>query len=184
MDEKQKFEQEQAKIVEIINDFFGADAAYYDVNPWDFATHLHNNGIGDTVSLALKVVDLQTQIEALREFMRGEWVDTALVEKALDIDFSVGVALFDFSRTVEWNLPPLNGQKITTKFKLKAPVLKVAKWVRYKASGRVLCSHCCARALRDEEGRAPDLRYPFKRSSWCPSCGAAMMREVEERDGR
>ena len=40
------------------------------------------------------------------------------------------------------------------------------------------------RALRDEEGRAPDLRYPFKRSSWCPSCGAAMLKEVEERDGR
>ena len=184
MDEKQKTEREQAKIAEIIRNFYDTDGAYYSPNPEDFAVYLHNNGMGDTVSLALEVVDLQKQIEALRELMRGEWVDTALVEKALDIDFSAGMALFDFSRTAEWNLPPLNGQKVTTKFKLKAPALKVGKWVRYKASGRTLCSHCCARALRDEEGRAPDLRYPFKRSSWCPSCGAAMMREVEERDGR
>lgn len=176
--------EEQERLVEIINDFFGADAAYYDVNPWDLAAHLHNNGVGDTVSLALRMVDLQKQVEALRELVRGEWVDTDLVEKALDIDFSIGMALFDFSRTAEWNPPPLNGQKVTTKFKIKAPILKVAKWVRYKDSGRTLCSRCCSRALRDEEGRAPDLHYPFKRSSWCPTCGAAMMREVEERDGR
>jgi hypothetical protein len=32
------------KLVDIINDFFGCDAAYYDVNPFDLATHLINKG--------------------------------------------------------------------------------------------------------------------------------------------
>lgn len=32
-------------LVEIINAFFGCDAAYYDVNPIDLATHLVENGV-------------------------------------------------------------------------------------------------------------------------------------------
>lgn len=33
------------KLVDIINDFFGCDAAYFNVNPFDLAIHLINNGI-------------------------------------------------------------------------------------------------------------------------------------------
>ena len=33
------------KLVEIINNFFGCDAAYFNVNPFDLATHLLNNGV-------------------------------------------------------------------------------------------------------------------------------------------
>lgn len=33
------------KLIDIINDFFGCDAAYYDVNPFDLATHLIKNGV-------------------------------------------------------------------------------------------------------------------------------------------
>lgn len=33
------------KLIDIINDFFGCDAAYYDVNPFDLATHLIENGV-------------------------------------------------------------------------------------------------------------------------------------------
>ena len=32
-------------LVEIINNFFGCDAAYYDVNPLDLATHLIESGV-------------------------------------------------------------------------------------------------------------------------------------------
>jgi hypothetical protein len=33
------------KLVDIINDFFGCDAAYFDVNPFDLATHLLSKGV-------------------------------------------------------------------------------------------------------------------------------------------
>ena len=36
---------EKQAIIEIINDFFGCDAAYFDVNPFDLATHLMTNGV-------------------------------------------------------------------------------------------------------------------------------------------
>ena len=42
------------KMVDIINDFFGCDAAYYDVDPWALANHLLSSGV------------------AVRE--KGEWV--------------------------------------------------------------------------------------------------------------
>ena len=32
-------------LIEIINEFFGCDAAYYDVNPYDLAHHLIANGV-------------------------------------------------------------------------------------------------------------------------------------------
>lgn len=35
---------EIVKLVEAINEFFGCDAAYYDVNPFDLATHLIAKG--------------------------------------------------------------------------------------------------------------------------------------------
>ena len=60
-----------------------------------------------------------TEVETLKKLIQGEWVDTELVCKALSIDFSTGMKMFDFSRTAEWNKPPLNGQKVTTKFRLK-----------------------------------------------------------------
>ena len=33
------------KLVAIINNFFGCDAAYFDVNPYDLAMHLIANGV-------------------------------------------------------------------------------------------------------------------------------------------
>jgi hypothetical protein len=33
------------KLIDIINNFFGCDAAYYDVNPFDLATHLKAHGV-------------------------------------------------------------------------------------------------------------------------------------------
>ena len=32
-------------LIEIINEFFGCDAAYYDVNPYDLARHLIDHGV-------------------------------------------------------------------------------------------------------------------------------------------
>ena len=55
----------------------------------------------------------------MKRLLDGEWVETQEVEAALGIDFSEGMKLFDFGRTAEWNPAPLNGQKITTMFRLK-----------------------------------------------------------------
>jgi hypothetical protein len=60
--------------------------------------------------------------DILKRLFEGEWVDCKDVEEALDIDFATGLKLFDFSRTAEWNPYPLNGQKITVKFRLKNTV--------------------------------------------------------------
>ena len=59
---------------------------------------------------------------ALKSLINGEWVDCKLVEEALDIDFATGLKMLNFSRTAEWNPAPMNGQKITTKFRLKNAV--------------------------------------------------------------
>lgn len=37
--------EQREKLIDIINDFFGCDAAYYDINPFDLATHLMTNGV-------------------------------------------------------------------------------------------------------------------------------------------
>lgn len=65
------------------------------------------------------IVELQEQLNAVRKLFKGEWVDTEIICKALDIDFSTGLRMFDFSRQAQWCKPPLNGQIVTTKFKRK-----------------------------------------------------------------
>lgn len=62
--------------------------------------------------------NLWMKADILTDFINGEWIDTENIQTALNIDFSTGMERFDFSRTAEWNPPPLNGQKITTKFRL------------------------------------------------------------------
>lgn len=59
------------------------------------------------------------QFNALKSLVNGEWVDCKLIEESMGIDFATGLKMFSFSRTAEWNPAPLNGQKITTKFRLK-----------------------------------------------------------------
>lgn len=56
---------EVEKLVEIINDFFGCDAAYFDVNPFDLATHLINKGV--------KLLDEPTIVEC-NKVKRGHWI--------------------------------------------------------------------------------------------------------------
>ena len=56
----------------------------------------------------------------LDKFLAGEWEDCQTVCKALHITFSEGLSLFEFNRTAEWNPAPLNGQKITTKFRIRS----------------------------------------------------------------
>ena len=69
---------------------------------------------------------VETSFKIMREhtltsLLNGEWVETEDIEEYLGISFSQGMKLFDFSRTAEWNPPPLNGQCITTKFRFKVP---------------------------------------------------------------
>lgn len=66
---------------------------------------------------------LLDHLEALKKFINGEWADTDIIQTILGIDFSTGLKMFDFNRTAEWNPAPLNGQKITTKFRLKTVLL-------------------------------------------------------------
>ena len=66
---------------------------------------------------------LLEHLEALKKFINGEWVDTDIIQTILGIDFSTGLKMFDFSRTAAWNPAPLNGQNITTKFRLKTVLL-------------------------------------------------------------
>lgn len=64
--------------------------------------------------------------DALIDFIRGNWVDTKLIQNLLNIDFSEGMKKFAFSRNAEWwsivgkteEERSRNGQKITTQFKL------------------------------------------------------------------
>ncbi len=70
------------------------------------------------------VLEMREQFKALVDFVKGEWVDTDIICKALNIDFITGIKMFDFSRTAEWNPPPLNGQTITTKFRIKREVVE------------------------------------------------------------
>lgn len=55
----------------------------------------------------------------LERFQNGEWCDANEVCELLGITFSEGLKMFDFSRTAEWNNPPLEGQKITCEFRIK-----------------------------------------------------------------
>lgn len=62
---------------------------------------------------------LQAKNDTLKSLVNGEWVDCDAVLIALGIDFATGLKMFDFSRTAEWNPYPLQGQRITTKFRMK-----------------------------------------------------------------
>lgn len=62
---------------------------------------------------------LQEDNKVLKQLINGEWVDCDAVQRALGIDFGTGLKRFEFGRTAEWNPAPLNGQKITTKFRLQ-----------------------------------------------------------------
>ena len=81
---------------------------------------IHGTEIDEVIANAQTVDAVPSeQFNALKSLINGEWVDCKLVQEALGIDFNTGFKMFDFSRTAEWNPSPLNGQKITTKFRLK-----------------------------------------------------------------
>lgn len=102
---------------------------------------------------------------ALKSLVNGEWVDCKLVQEALGIDFNTGFKMFDFSRTAEWNPAPLNGQKITTKFKLKNAVEVVhGEWDKYQRYA--ICSEC--------EAGFCYYKNEVDRFRYCPNCGAKM----------
>jgi hypothetical protein len=61
----------------------------------------------------------EEKINVLTKLFSGEWIETQRVEKVLNITFEEGMRIFDFKREVEWNPAPLNGQKISTYFKIK-----------------------------------------------------------------
>jgi hypothetical protein len=76
----------------------------------------------------VEVKDMNKDDEILTAFNNGEWCNTEDICRILNITFEYGLHNFDFSRTAEWNKPPLNGQKITTKFKKKDVDKRYVKW--------------------------------------------------------
>lgn len=99
------------------------------------------------------------KVAILKDLINGEWVDCEKVQEALSIDFSTGLKMFEFSRTAEWNPPPLNGQKITVKFRLKG--LNEGRW-KGNGMGDYRCSECWSVYSGGDE------------FEYCPHCGAYM----------
>ena len=66
-----------------------------------------------------ELISAKEKLDTLQRLLNGEWVDTQDVEAALGITFREGLKRFEFSREASWNPWPLNGQRITTKFRLK-----------------------------------------------------------------
>lgn len=68
--------------------------------------------------------------EILTELFKGNWVDTKDVMEVLGLSFNECFAIFDFSRTAGWwsivgeteEERAREGQKVTTKFRLKQPI--------------------------------------------------------------
>lgn len=48
---------------------------------------------------------------------RNEWIESKIVESHFNMPFIKCIKEFGFNRQVEWNKPPLNGQRITTYFR-------------------------------------------------------------------
>ena len=71
------------------------------------------------VSVVTEFNKCQHDEKIINAFINGEWCDTNDICRLLKISFADGLKCFDFSRTAEWNAAPLEGQKITTKFRIK-----------------------------------------------------------------
>ena len=83
------------------------------------------NAVRFTEGICVEIVkEPETKNDVLKRLFNGEWVDCEDVQEALGIDFKTGLKMFDFSRTAEWNPYPLNGQKITIKFRLKSTMVQ------------------------------------------------------------
>lgn len=72
----------------------------------------------DNVSENYCYEDLNNKFNILKDFVNGKSIDTTIIQDILQISFKEGLSRFSFSRTATWNDPPLNGQRIETKFKL------------------------------------------------------------------
>lgn len=109
--------------------------------------------------------------EVLKRLLNGEWVDTKDVEKYLNIDFSEGMKLFELNRTAEWNPPPLNGQKITTEFRLRNKELE-----EYQALGTVEeLREAREKQVAKKINIVPSIEKEIKNGVYvlykCPECG-------------
>lgn len=60
-----------------------------------------------------------TDKDILTAFNNGEWCNTQDICRLLNITFEEGLHKFEFSRTAKWHKAPLEGQKITCKFRIK-----------------------------------------------------------------
>lgn len=111
------------------------------------------------------------QFNTLKSLVNGEWVDCKLLQEALSIDFATGLKMFDFSRTAEWNPAPLNGQKITTKFRIKNAVEVVhGQMEEVEIVPNYMWKYRCSCCYSDGE----------RWYKYCPNCGSKMKEGNED----
>lgn len=91
------------------------DNMLVEARPLDYGKSFWKIGDGPK----LETFCLRDQVDFLKRFIRGEWVDCFIIQKLLDIDFSTGLQMFEFSRTAQWNPAAYNGQKVRTCFRIK-----------------------------------------------------------------
>jgi hypothetical protein len=77
--------------------------------------------------------DLSDEENDFMDFLQGEWCDVKKVEKALRIDFSTAIKIFDHRRDTAWCPAPLNGQYGKNYVKLKSTGLRDEIYERYVA---------------------------------------------------
>lgn len=91
----------------------------------------YDDGVDDAIEIVKQVAaeyENTSHDENIRKLLSGEWVDCEKVQEALRMSFSECFCLLDFSRTAEWwsivgeteEERAIDGQKITTKFRLKS----------------------------------------------------------------
>ena len=67
---------DREKLIEIINNFFGCDASYFGVHPYDLATHLLENGVAlspkceDCVFTIIKAAKAEAIKEVAEKFKK------------------------------------------------------------------------------------------------------------------
>lgn len=91
--------------------------------------HLLNGGITDDYNCETckNFMSNSAMNTVLLPLLKGEWVDSDNVEKALNMSFGDCLKIFDFNRTAEWwsfigktdEERNRNGQKISTFFRVK-----------------------------------------------------------------
>lgn len=169
---------EREKLIEIINDFFGCDAAYYDINPLDLAIHLLANGVrleekqatSDENERLVNANALRSELaENLALIHLGPYGYCACspkIDGELVLNREYVLQIIDSAPTVDAR-PVVHGRWLDVKeTEMYVPDKKYT--VTHTAE---TCSNCKVRI-----GFIGGKQYLY--DNQCPNCGAKMEREL------